>query len=192
MSYLCGTQSNLMKNLLAVLFICTAFMAYGQYDPNYKKQYQAPNSPFNFGVGLGLDYGAIGVKFSGYPAKHFGLFAGVGYNFVKVGYNLGGIGRILPDKKVCPYVTGMYGSNSVIIVQNASHYNKVYYGPTLGGGIELHFGTGENFMNFGLLIPIRSQQFYDDWDRIKLLPGMTDATDPLPVGISVGYHFRLQ
>ena len=186
-------QSNPMKKLLAVVLICTAFLAQAQYDPNYKRtSYQDPESPFNFGVGLGLDYGGIGVKISGYPVKHFGLFGGAGYNLVKVGYNLGAIGRILPGKRVCPYVTGMYGSNAVIVVQNASNFNKVYYGPTLGGGIELHFGSGQNFMNFGLLIPIRPQEFYDDWDRIKALPNVTDATDPLPVGISVGYHFKLQ
>jgi hypothetical protein len=183
-----------MKKLLAAFLVLSAFAANAQFDPDYKKNQQedAPESPFNVGIGLGLDYGTFGVKFSGFPVKHFGLFAGLGYNLVKVGYNLGAIGRILPDKKVCPYVTGMYGSNSVIVIQNASSYNKTYYGPTFGAGIELHFKNNQNFMNFGLLIPVRSQEFYDDWDRIKALPGITNVTDPSPVAISIGYHFRLQ
>ena len=75
-------------------------------------------------------------------------------------------------------------------IEYAKQYNKAYYGPTLGGGIELHFGNKKSFMNFGLLFPIRSQKYYDDWDKVTALPGI-ESTDPLPVGISVGYNLKL-
>jgi hypothetical protein len=178
-----------MKNLLAFLFVWSALLAHAQYDPDYKK-YEEPESPFSMGLGIGIDYGQIGAKISGFPVKHFGLFAGVGYNLLKVGYNFGGIGRILPGKKVCPYVTGMYGNNAVIVVVGASHYDKAYYGPTFGGGIELHFGKKQKYMNFGLLVPVRSQEYYDDWDKIRANPNI-ETTDPLPVGITIGYHFKI-
>jgi hypothetical protein len=185
-----------MKTLLTTLFVLSALIVSAQYDPDYKKNNKnvedEPESPFNVGIGIGMDYGGLGGKISGFPLKNFGLFAGVGYNLVKAGYNVGGIVRILPGKKVCPIITGMYGYNAVIVVQGASQYDKVYYGPTFGGGIELHFGNKQKFMSFGLLVPIRSQEFYDDWDALKANPGIVDTTDPLPVGISVGYHFKLQ
>lgn len=183
-----------MKNLLTSVFILTAFVVNAQYDPDYKKKIQQEEleaSPFNFGFGIGIDYGIFGVKAAGFPVKNFGLFAGVGYNLYKVGYNFGGIGRILPGKKVCPYVTGMYGVNAVIVVMGADEYNEQYTGPTFGGGIELRVGQNQNFMNFGLLVPVRSQEYYDDWDIVTSNPSI-DYTDPLPVGISVGYHFKFQ
>lgn len=183
-----------MKNLLVILFIFHGLIAHAQYDPDYKKNLQSeePESPISLGFGLGLDYGLFGARVSGFPLKHFGLFAGAGYNLYKLGYNLGGIGRILPGKKVCPYITGMYGINSVIVVVDADHYNEQYTGPTFGGGIELNFSNKRSFMNFGLLIPVRPQEFYDDWDVVKADPRIDVVSDPLPVGISVGYHLRFQ
>jgi hypothetical protein len=187
--YLCRITDP-MKSLLAFLFLLCGITASAQYDPNYK--FEEPENPFNLGLGIGLDYGGIGAKFSGFPVKNFGVFAGVGYNLMKVGYNFGGTVRILPAKKVCPILTGMYGYNGVIVVDGGSQYNKVYYGPSFGGGIELHFSNRQNFMNFGLLIPIRPQSFYDDIDALKVNPAISGITDPPPFGISVGYHFKLQ
>jgi hypothetical protein len=179
-----------MRFLLSISFLICAISASAQYDPNYK--FEEPENPFNLGIGTGLDYGGIiGARFSGFPIKHFGVFAGVGYNLVKVGYNFGGIVRILPGKKVCPVVTGMYGYNATIIIIGGSQYNKVYYGPTFGGGIELHFSNRQKFMNFGLLIPLRSQTFYDDVDALKNNPAIQDVSEPIPFGISIGYHFKI-
>lgn len=183
-----------MKNLLASVFILMTLAANAQYDPDYKKRIQQDEeeySPFNIGIGIGLDYGVIGAKVVGYPIQRLGLFAGAGYNLLNVGYNFGAIGRILPGKKVCPYVTGMYGNNAVIVVIGADQYNESYTGPTFGGGIELRVGRNQNFMNFGLLVPVRSQEFYDDWDLVSANPSI-EISDPMPVGICVGYHFKFQ
>ncbi|HEY0743417.1 MAG TPA: hypothetical protein VGD40_18240 [Chryseosolibacter sp.] len=184
-----------MKNLLSFAFILMALVANAQYDPDYKKKIQPQqedeHSPFNVGLGIGLDYGVIGAKVAGYPIERLGLFAGAGYNLLGVGYNFGAIGKILPRKRVCPYVTGMYGINAVIVVVGADEYNESYTGPTFGGGIELRVGQNQNFMNFGLLVPVRSQEFYDDWDIVNANPTI-ETTDPLPVGLSIGYHFKFQ
>ena len=61
----------------------------------------------------------------------------------------------------------MYGYNGIIKVQNASTYDKIYYGTSLSGGMEMHFGGKQNFMNVELIVPFRSQAFYDDWDKFK-------------------------
>lgn len=180
-----------MKKYFTVALIFATLAANAQYDPDYKKnQPEASSSPFNIGLGIGLDYGTFGAKASGFPVKNFGVFAAVGYNLVNVGYNFGGIGRILPGKKICPYLTAMYGNNAVIKVIDANQYDKSYNGPTFGGGIELHFRSNQNFMNFGLLVPLRSEEFYDDWDALRANPSI-ETSELLPVGISVGYHFTI-
>lgn len=179
-----------MKYVLTGVFALCTLLAAAQYDPDYKAK--EPESPVNVGLGIGLDYGGLGAKFSVFPIKNFGLFGGVGYNLVKAGVNGGGIVRILPAKKVCPYLTGMYGYNAIAVISGGPQYNKVFYGPTFGGGIELRFRNNQNFMNFGLLIPIRSEEFYDYADYLSNLPGITDITEPPPFGISVGYHFKFQ
>jgi hypothetical protein len=123
------------------------------------------------------------------PVKWVALFGAIGYNLNGAGYNGGLVFRVLPDKKVCPYVTGMYGYNAVIVIEGLSERNKTYFGPSLGGGIELRM-RNRNFWNFGLLFPFRSAEFRDDFDDLKNNPSI-EITEPLPVQISVGYHLRI-
>lgn len=179
-----------MKKLLLILLTIITFSVNAQFDPNYKEKEKS--SPFNLGLGTGVDYGGIiGARLSGFPIKYFGAFVAGGYNLHKIAYNFGGVVRILPDKKVCPVLMGMYGYNAVIVVQGASQYNETYYGPSFGGGIELHFGNRENYMNIELLVPIRPQEFYDDLDALKQNPTI-EISEPAPISLSIGYHFRLE
>lgn len=185
--------------LAAILAVFVTMSATGQnkkekegdqdeYDENYEfKETKSIN--VDLGVGLGLDYGGIGAKLTVSPVKHVGLFGSLGYNLNGAGYNFGIIGRFLPDGKVCPYGTLMYGYNAVIVVDGASQYNQTYYGPSFGAGIELRT-RNDKFWTFGLLFPIRAKEYHDDIDALQNNPAI-EMSEPLPIVISVGYHFKL-
>ncbi len=145
----------------------------------------------NIAPGMGIDYGGIGGRLTYLPIKYLGLFGSAGYNFVGLGYNVGATVRILPDKKFCPTFNVMYGYNAVILVVNASQYNNIYYGPSISGGIEIHFKkqTG-NFLNVELIVPFRSQEFTDDLNNIRNM-NPDFITEPFPIAFSIGYHFTI-
>jgi hypothetical protein len=185
-----------MKSLIMSLALsCMMFTAFSQNDEvdEYDENYEFPESKsfnFNIGLGLGLDYGGIGGRLSFVPAKNIAIFGAIGYNFNGAGYNGGIIVRMAPDKKVCPFLIGMYGYNAVIVIEGRDEANKTYYGASFGGGIELHRRDKPNFWNFGLAFPVRSQEYRDAMDRLRNDPSI-ELTEPLPFTISVGYHFGL-
>jgi hypothetical protein len=166
--------------------ITTAAQEYTRYDVPQAE------SKMNIGLGIGLDYGGIGGRITFLPLKKLAVFGGIGYALVDFGYNVGAQFRFTPDKTVCPTFGLMYGYNGIIKVQNASEYDKVYYGTSLSGGIEIHFGGRDNFMNVELVVPFRSKAFYDDWDRIKQQSNISIVSDPLPIAFSIGYHFAFK
>ena len=180
-----------MKKLLLLLLFFAATDLYAQSDADDKPLFdeEEPASRVNFGLGIGMDYGGLGCKLSILPVKYVSVFGGVGYNLHKAAYNIGGTFRILPDKKVVPFLQAMYGYNAVIVVADAKDLSKTYYGTTIGGGIELNMRNSDDFFLFGLLIPFRSQQFKDDVEAMRNDPDM-DFTDVLPFTVSFGYHFR--
>ncbi len=174
-----------MKKIIISLLVLASFCVHAQ------DYYELPTeeeemSPVNFGVGLGLSYGGIGARLSAFPIPNVGVFGAVGYNLHKAGYNVGGIVRVLPKKRVCPVVMGMYGYNAVIIVTGADEYNKTYYGTSFGGGVEIRF-RNSTFLNLELLMPVRSQEWRDDFDFLLNNPAI-EITEPLPVTFSIGYH----
>jgi hypothetical protein len=127
-----------------------------------------------------------------FPSNALPFLRGVGYALVDFGYNLGAQLRIMPDKNFCPTFGVMYGYNGIIKVQNASTYDKIYYGTSLSGGMEMHLGGKQNFMNVELIVPFRTQAFYDDWDKLKQNSSVSIQSDPLPIAFSIGYHFALK
>jgi hypothetical protein len=150
---------------------------------------------FDIGFGFGLDYGGfIGAKISYVPIKHLAVFGSAGYHLVAFGWQVGVIGYILPKttlKKFRPYGKFMYGTNRAIMVEGDSDLDKNYMGPTFGIGIEMRFGRKVNHgLNLDLNFPIASQQFKDDLQFLKDSPKY-EVTDPLPVAISIGYHFEI-
>lgn len=184
------TRYPLMKNLMFCLpffFTVSSFaQEYTRYD------IPEPEPKMNIGLGLGLDYGGIGGRITFLPVKKLGIFAGIGYALVDFGYNIGAHVRITPDNRICPTFGAMYGYNGIIKVQNASKYDKVYYGTSLSGGMEIHFGGRPNYMNLELVVPFRSKSFHDDWDTVKQLPNISIQADPLPIAFSIGYHFTFK
>jgi hypothetical protein len=187
-----------MKKLLSVILLCVlSVTVYGQgknvdqdeYDEDYEfPEYKSIN--LTLGVGLGMDYGGIGAKLTFSPSKPLEFFGGVGWNIVGVGLNGGLTYRFMADKRVNPYLMAMYGYNAVIFVDGMKSRNETYYGPTVGGGIQLHLKS-RKYWNFGILLPFRSSEYDADFDIIKNDPNITIESTPLPIGITVGFHFPL-
>src|SRR5208283_3104239 len=100
----------------------------------------------SIGVGLGLDYGGIGAHFLYYPQKNLGLFVGLGDAIAGIGYNVGLKLKFLADHNntVSPYLIGMYGYYAAIDITNATQYNKLFYGPTIGFGLDFRFRRESN------------------------------------------------
>jgi hypothetical protein len=158
------------------------------------RKYEFPRYT-DVGLGLGIDYGGVfGGKFTYTPIKYLGIFAAGGFQLGGFGWQLGLKGYIIPKtskKGFRPNIKVMYGINAVIFVYDAEDYNDLYPGFTLGPGLEFRFGRLKRHgVNADLSIPIRSEEFYDDWDKLKNDPAITIESEPLPVSISVGYHFE--
>lgn len=179
-----------MKHFIFYLAFISASSTIAQDYTRY--DIPEPESKMNLGLGIGLDYGGIGGRVTFLPLEKLAVFGGIGYALVDFGYNVGAQFRFAPDKTVCPTVGLMYGYNGVIKVQGATKYDKVYYGPSISGGIEIHFGGRDNFMNIELVVPFRSEEFNDDWDFIKQQSNISVESDPLPVAVSIGYHFAFK
>ena len=71
-----------MKSLSKNVFIILVLMFMGShiYGQSGQKAY--------LGLGAGLDYGGLGAKVEYLPIKNFGLFGGLGFNILSVGWIL--------------------------------------------------------------------------------------------------------
>jgi hypothetical protein len=172
-----------MKKILAAIFLLSAINSHAQYEWE-EEEFKA-----NLGLGMGISYGGFGARLSVLPVQHVALFAAGGYNLDGFGYNLGAEIRLLPGKRVVPTLMAMYGYNGVIVVKGAEQYNKTYYGPTIGAGMEIHSGNGQNFFTIELLVPFRPQEFHDALQELKNNPSI-EITGPWPVAFSFGYHMK--
>jgi hypothetical protein len=161
-----------------------------QQDPIYETR---QTDKVSIGIGAGLDFGGFGGNIIYYPIQNVGLFGGVGYALAGAGYNVGLKFRYIPDKptsKIDPYGMIMYGYNAAIAVLNAKQYNKLFYGPTLGIGIDFHRKPmNKGYWSFALLIPIRSSAVNEYMDDLENNHGAEFQNRLFPVGISVGYKF---
>jgi hypothetical protein len=80
----------------------------------------------------------------------------------------------------------MYGYNGVLITESVggkTRTERMYYGPSFGGGVECRTRPNGNFFTFGLLFPIRSEKFKES---SKLVNAIRRPADIL---LSIGYHF---
>jgi hypothetical protein len=146
----------------------------------------------DFGIGYGLDYGgAFGVQLEVVPLKHLAFFAACGYYIYQFGYQVGTkllfVGKT-SRKGIRPFLKGMYGTNSVIIT-DLDEYNKVYAGFTVGFGCEFRFGRKKkNGFDLDLNLPIRTPDFWEDWQAVENDPRLEVIQGPIPVAFSAGFH----
>jgi hypothetical protein len=149
----------------------------------------------SLGLGAGLDYGGFGGNLQLNLHQNLGLFLGAGYALAGFGYNAGVKLKFTSKEKfrpVTPYLTAMYGYNAAIKVENADKLNKLFYGPTVGFGLDYLSWPGKRgYWSFALLVPIRSAEVDEYIDNLKNNYGVEFKNELLPIGISVGYRFIL-
>jgi len=142
----------------------------------------------DFGIGVGMDYGGIGGRFSYRPLPTAALFAGLGYNLAGLGYNFGAAVRISPTNRTVPYFSAMYGYNAVVVILDQSSLNNTFYGMTVGFGLEFHGRKNPaNYFNLEILMPFRDSAYQAYLDSLKLVG--YQFSEAWPVGISIGYHW---
>lgn len=147
----------------------------------------------SIGIGGGLNYGGFGANFLVYPHRNIGLFVGVGYAIVGVGSNVGVKIKIKEGPVIVPYLLGMYGYNAAIKVSGATQYNRIFYGPSLGLGMDLKIKSSKiGYFSFALLVPVRSSDVGDYFDTLKNTSQVSFKNNLLPLGISAGYHIILK
>lgn len=155
------------------------------------KAFAQENNQVYLGLGLGFDYGGIGAKIEYLPVKNVGVFAGLGYNILGVGWNVGATYKIMPDKKVSINPMVFYGYNGGSEVTGAPEYDMISYGVTAGVNVDIKMGKKGNKLSAGLFVPFRSQKFMDNYDAIKNDYRVTMEAELLPIAVGVGYNFKL-
>ena len=177
-----------MKPLLFVILaagICVSAYAGDVGEPGRRQIY--------LGTGIGLDYGGIGGKIEFLPARHFGLLAGVGYNFLSVGWNVGGTCKILPGKAVSPNLAVLYGYNATSIGTDSysERYNMTSYGLSIGVSLDIRVNRRGHKISVGLFYPFVSDKFTDNYNKLLNDPNMGLYNKLWPVRISIGFDFLL-
>jgi hypothetical protein len=87
---------------------------------------------------------------------------------------------------------GMYGYNAAIAVFNATEYNRFFYGPSFGIGIDFPKRFVRNgYWSIALLVPIRGPEAKDYINDLEENHGVDFTIGLLPVAFSFGYKFLL-
>lgn len=145
---------------------------------------------FNFGVGAGINYGGMGVNLNYLPEKHIAITIGIGFTLGEVTYNGGIRYRILPSKRLCPFIVGLYGYNGQLAT--IDDYPTVFNGYSIGTGIEIWHKRKKEYLTIGLLYPFHNSNYTEAWNNQPSIGSgykLIDWPDkPIPVKLSIGYH----
>jgi hypothetical protein len=171
-----------MKKQLYYLFVLLIIFSLNLKAQEVSGNEWRPES-FSMGPGAGLDYGGLGVQMIAYPQKNIGLFFGGGYAFTGFGYNAGiKLRGQKAGAAVDPFFMAMYGYNAVVYGETDKSLNQIFYGPSIGLGIDLHRRRNSlGYWSFAIIVPFRSTEAVD-WAHQH-----GDAYSLIDV--SVGYKF---
>lgn len=151
--------------------------------------YAQNKSLVNIGVGGGLSYGGFGVRITFSPFETFGLFGALGYNLDAAGYNLGAQLHLPSSKKISAFATGMYGYNTVLMVEAPTIKSETtYYGFTAGIGIQFTL-TRKSLLNGEILLPFRPEVYKTAIDELESIG--YEIRHAWPVAFAIGYHILL-
>lgn len=181
-------KSNILF-LFVFNFVLLHLFSFGAANAQLKR---AESDRMTMGLGLGFDYGGMGANITGYPQKNIGLFVGLGYTPVGLGYNVGVKARLLSNERkpsVSPFVTGMYGYFAAVKVRGGmASLSKRFYGYTFGAGLDMPIKPNKlGYWSFAILIPLRGNQVDDYVTNNRII---LDAKLP-PFGISIGYKIMM-
>lgn len=145
------------------------------------------------GIGVGQIFGGMGLNATYYATPQFGMFLGAGYAMAGMGVNAGAKIRFLPeDLNARPYLLGMYGYNAAVAVADKPTLNKLFYGATFGGGIDLYHPDKQGYWTLALLIPLRSAEVDEYIQMLEDDHGVIFQSRLIPVTFSLGYSFMLE
>lgn len=164
-----------------------------QSEKTLSPAFQKPKSKSNsLGFGIGLDYGGIGLNITHNPINEFGFFAGLGYAFAGIGYNVGCKFRFYYEEKekLTPFLNAMYGYNTAVSSTSTSRsynssetlsftYDKLYYGVSVGIGLDYFVSSGNSYWSGAIIIPLRNSEAQT----------IAKNSDLMPIAFSFGYHF---
>jgi hypothetical protein len=86
----------------------------------------------------------------------------------------------------------MYGYNTAIDVVNATQYNKLYYGPTFGLGLDFRFRHYSNgYWTFAILVPVRNSDPSNYMNNLQNNDNISFSNGLSSVDVSVGYNIIL-
>ena len=87
----------------------------------------------------------------------------------------------------------MYGYNAVIKVADMSELNKVFYGATVGVGVDYKpLKYSDDYITVSLFVPFRSSEVQDYMDYLKQAYNVEFEQGLFPVSFSVGYRIVLK
>jgi hypothetical protein len=148
-----------------------------------------------FGFGVGRDYGGIGLNLTVYFNHALGFFGGAGYALAGIGLN-GGLKIKLASAQskshVIPFLTGMYGYNTAVVVKNASQYNKLFNGLTFGGGLDIYTRHYRGMFVLALLVPVVDPEADAYVKSLSRNSNIRFDNGVPKVGFSLGYRFATQ
>ncbi len=180
--------------IITALAIITALSTFAQNKAISQKATIKNNlqeSKLHLGIGMGLDYGGLGLKAEYLPVKYAGIFGGAGYNFLNFGFNVGIQGRPFPDAKVQPIAIAMYGYNGALKIDNRPEVSKAYYGFSAGIGGELRVGKKHNHLYVAVLVPFRNEEFKRNYESVKNDPNVKLGAKLTPITYSIGFNWSL-
>ena len=182
--------------LVLIVLLCPSVFSQDQIpvrDERISKPPVEAVHKLDLGVGFGIDYGGLlGIQFGFAPIQHLTVFASGGYYVLGFGWQVGLKGLFIPKTSkhiLRPYLKATYGTHSAILVDGTTEYDKIYTGFTIGAGLELRFGKQKkNGFDFDLNVPLRTIDYWDDFNTLKHDPDYEVTQEPLPVAFSIGFH----
>jgi hypothetical protein len=146
------------------------------------------------GLGIGLDYGFVGINITAYPQNNIGFTLGFGNAFSGLGYNVGLRVRKDPQNArapIIPYATVLYGVNTSIKVLGSTNLNlnRLFHGFSIGGGIDIRLSKKSwNSISLGLFAPIRKTEV-DEYILELENKGVEFKNKLAPITASFGIKF---
>ena len=179
-----------MKKISTVIFVLFILFS----NPMFSQEEQPSSTIIEkgaVGIGYGQDYGGLGVNCTYYPTKYVGVFGGVGWIFFDIGYNAGIKVRLLFDEKsrVYPYLIGMHGYIASIKVENTTDHNKLFFGTSLGVGLNYKLKSDNSkSLSFAIIYPDRGTSVSNYMKSLKVNHGVIFKNELIPVTFSAGLN----